>query len=552
MLRELRLNNLAIIKNVDLNFENGFVALTGETGAGKSIILDGISLLIGERSSSDMIRSGEEKLTAEAVFDLTEEQVKILNDLDFDIEDEELIITRNLSRDGKSKVLVNGMRVPVSKLKEIMSHVLDLVGQHNHQYLLNKNYHLLLLDKFLNKDGLELKDNIKKTIQKISSLSKKINEIEEIKRQIEEKKDIYEYHLSEIDALELKSGEDDELEEEYKILFNAGKIKDKLADSILNLKDSELSILRTLQKTRKNFEQLLNISVSYQEVHDSLEKIYYELDDIAYTVEDMMDEVSTDENRLEIVVSRIDGINKLKMKYGSTIKEILEYKKDIEEKLGLIGFENDELDKFKAEKQKETEKYFSLAEKLSKKRKDVAKDIETKLKKELKDLKMENAVFKVHFEKKDELREKGTENVEFMISANLGEELKPLGKIASGGEISRIMLALKIIFSKVDNISVLIFDEIDTGIAGETVKKVAEKLKVISNDVQVICVTHSPQIAAKGNQQFFIKKEVENKLTETKVVPLNEEERVREIARMISGDDYSDISIQHAKEILGV
>ncbi len=552
MLRELRLNNLAIIKNVDLNFENGFVALTGETGAGKSIILDGISLLIGERSSSDMIRSGEEKLTAEAVFDLTEEQVKILNDLDFDIEDEELIITRNLSRDGKSKVLVNGMRVPVSKLKEIMSHVLDLVGQHNHQYLLNKNYHLLLLDKFLNKDGLELKDNIKKTIQKISSLSKKINEIEEIKRQIEEKKDIYEYHLSEIDALELKSGEDDELEEEYKILFNAGKIKDKLADSILNLKDSELSILRTLQKTRKNFEQLLNISVSYQEVHDSLEKIYYELDDIAYTVEDMMDEVSTDENRLEIVVSRIDGINKLKMKYGSTIKEILEYKKDIEEKLGLIGFENDELDKFKAEKQKETEKYFSLAEKLSKKRKDVAKDIETKLKKELKDLKMENAVFKVHFEKKDELREKGTDNVEFMISANLGEELKPLGKIASGGEISRIMLALKIIFSKVDNISVLIFDEIDTGIAGETVKKVAEKLKVISNDVQVICVTHSPQIAAKGNQQFFIKKEVENKLTETKVVPLNEEERVREIARMISGDDYSDISIQHAKEILGV
>ena len=266
----------------------------------------------------------------------------------------------------------------------------------------------------------------------------------------------------------------------------------------------------------------------------------------------MLDEVSTDETRLETVVSRIDAINKLKMKYGSTIKEILEYKEEIEEKLSLISFENDELDKLKAEKQKDTEKYFSLAEKLSKTRKAVAKDIETKLKKELKDLKMENASFKVHFEKKEELREKGIDNVEFMISANLGEELKPLGKIASGGEISRIMLALKIIFSKVDNISVLIFDEIDTGIAGETVKKVAEKLKTISNDVQVICVTHSPQIAAKGNQQFFIKKEVENKITETKVVPLSSEERVREIARMISGDDYSEISIQHAKEILGV
>ncbi len=552
MLKELRLNNLAIIKNVDLEFENGFVAMTGETGAGKSIILDGISLLIGERSNSDMIRTGEDRLSAEAVFELTKEQVKVLNDLDFDIEDEELIITRNLDRDGKTKVLVNGMRVPVSKLKEIMSHVLDLVGQHNHQYLLNRNYHLALLDKFLPKDGLELKEAIKKIISEITALTKKISEIEEIKRQIEEKKDIYEFHIGEIEALDLKDGEDDELEDEYKLLFNAGKIKDKLTESLLNVKEGDISILKTLQKTRKNFEQLTNILASYGELSERLEKVYYELDDISYSIEDMLDEVSTDENRLELVVKRIDNINKLKMKYGATIKEILEYKNDIENKLDLISFENDELDRLKKEKSKKTEEYFLAARDLSKKRRDLAKTIEAKLKTELKDLKMENASFKIHFEKKEELREKGIDNVEFMISSNIGEELKPLSKIASGGEISRIMLALKIIFSKVDNISVLIFDEIDTGIAGETVKKVAEKLKVISNDVQVICVTHSPQIAAKGNQQFFIKKEVENKLTETKVVPLNEEERVREIARMISGDDYSDISIQHAKEILGV
>ena len=240
------------------------------------------------------------------------------------------------------------------------------------------------------------------------------------------------------------------------------------------------------------------------------------------------------------------------MKYGATIKEILEYKNDIENKLDLISFENDELDRLKKEKSKKTEEYFLAARDLSKKRRDLAKTIEAKLKTELKDLKMENAAFKIHFEKKEELREKGIDNVEFMISSNIGEELKPLSKIASGGEISRIMLALKIIFSKVDNISVLIFDEIDTGIAGETVKKVAEKLKTISKDVQVICVTHSPQIAAKGDQQFFIKKEVENNLTETKVEVLSQEERVREIARMISGDNYSEISIQHAKEIMGV
>ncbi len=552
MLKELRLNNLAIIKNVDLEFENGFVAMTGETGAGKSIILDGISLLIGERSNSDMIRTGEDRLSAEAVFELTEEQVKVLNDLDFDIEDEELIITRNLDRDGKTKVLVNGMRVPVSKLKEIMSHVLDLVGQHNHQYLLNRNYHLALLDKFLPKDGLELKEKIKKIISEITALTKKISEIEEIKRQIEEKKDIYEFHIGEIEALDLKDGEDDELEDEYKLLFNAGKIKDKLTESLLNVKEGDISILKTLQKTRKNFEQLTNILASYGELSERLEKVYYELDDISYSIEDMLDEVSTDENRLELVVKRIDNINKLKMKYGSTIKEILEYKNDIENKLNLISFENDELDRLKKEKTKKTEEYFLSARELSKKRRDLAKTIEAKLKTELKDLKMENASFKIHFEKKEELREKGIDNVEFMISSNIGEELKPLSKIASGGEISRIMLALKIIFSKVDNISVLIFDEIDTGIAGETVKKVAEKLKTISKDVQVICVTHSPQIAAKGDQQFFIKKEVENNLTETKVEVLSQEERVREIARMISGDNYSEISIQHAKEIMGV
>ena len=552
MLKELRLNNLAIIKNVDLEFEDGFVALTGETGAGKSIILDGISLLIGERSNSDMIRTGEDKLTAEAVFELTKEQVKVLNDLDFDIEDEELIITRNFDRDGKTKVLVNGMRVPVSKLKEIMSHVLDLVGQHNHQYLLNRNYHLALLDKFLPKDAVEIKEKIKKIISEISDLNKKISEIEEIKRQVEEKKDIYEFHIEEISVLSLKPDEDDELEEEYKLLFNAGKIKDKLSESLLNVKEGDLSILKILQKTRKNFEQLTNILGSYGELSERLERIYYELDDISYSIEDMLDEVSTDENRLELVVKRIDSINKLKMKYGSTIKEILDYKDEIENKLNLISFENDELDKMKNEKVKKTEKYFLLAKDLSKKRKELAKLIEEKLKIELKDLKMENASFKIHFEKKEELRERGIDSVEFMISSNVGEELKPLSKIASGGEISRIMLALKIIFSKVDNISVLIFDEIDTGIAGETVKKVAEKLKKISKDVQVICVTHSPQIAAKANQQFFIKKEVENKFTETKVVPLSQEERVREIARMISGDNYTEISIQHAKEILGV
>ena len=550
MLRELRLNNLAIIKNLDLEFNEGLISLTGETGAGKSIILDGISLLIGERSNLEMIRTGEESLFAEGVFDLSEVQKEKLNKLGFEIEDDELIISRYFYRNSKSKITVNGMRMTVSKLKELMRNVLDLVGQHEHQYLLNKNYHLGLLDRFLDKNGQELAKEIRNNVSSLKMINKKIEEIETEKFRIMEKKDILEFQSNEIASLGLKENEDNELEEEYKILFNAGKISEKLENSIQRLKEGEYSVINSLGKIKKNLEQLSDISETYSELKEKIENIIYEVDDIGYSFEDMVENVESDDVRLEKVISRIDEINKLKLKYGSTIEEILAFREENEKKLSLIKFENNELADLKKEKEEKAKIYFENSRKLREIRKKVAENLEKTINVQLKDLNMANSKFKVAFSEKTVISSKGMDDVEFMMVTNLGENYKPLAKIASGGEISRIMLALKTVFSAVDNISVLIFDEIDTGISGETVRKVAEKLKELSGTVQVICVTHSPQIAGKSNQQFFIKKEIENNVTETKVRELNTDERIREIARIISGDNITETSIKHAKEIM--
>ena len=552
MLRELRLNNLAIIKNLDLEFNEKFIALTGETGAGKSIILNGISLLIGERSHTDMIRNGEENLFAEGIFELNENQKKRLNELGFEIEDDELIITRFFDRSSKSKIMVNGKRQTLSRLKELMVNIIDLVGQHEHQFLLNNEYHLHLLDRFLNDEGKELSRKIRENVSEIKKLNLKIKNIEDEKSKIAEKKDVLEFQFNEINELDLKEDEDNELEEEYRILFNAGKISEKLEETSQLLKEGEFSILTALGRAKRNLEQLSDLSESYSELSEKIESVLYEIEEISYSVDNSIGDVEINDTKLEKIVERIDKINKLKRKYGSTITEILEFKNKIEKDLSLVNFENEELENLKIQKKELVNQYFQDSEKLSEIRMKIAENLQNTVDIQLSDLNMENAKFKVEIIKKEEITAHGTDNAEFLITTNVGETFKPLAKIASGGEISRIMLALKSVFSEVDNISVLIFDEIDTGISGETVRRVAEKLRELSRNTQIICVTHSPQIAGKAQQQFFIKKEIENNFTETKVRELNTEERIREIARIISGDNITEASVSHAKEIMGL
>ena len=550
MLRELTIENLAIIQKLDLEFDNRLVALTGETGAGKSIILNGINLLIGEKAFSEMIRDGADYLLAQGVFEVNDTQANTLIEMGIEVEEGELIVQRKFEKNGKGKAFVNGRRVPLSSLKEIMGTLVDLVGQHSHQLLLDSKYHINLIDRFLPAKGLELKKELDEIVHSYHKIHREIINIEEIRKEFRDKKELYEFQLQDIENIKLKENEDEDLEEEYKKLFNAGKITENLGNTFMILKEGEINTLNLLGNAKKNLEYISKFGKEYEELAEKAEKVYYDIVDLSDLVDDALGDIESDDYRLNIIVDRLDKINSLKKKYGSSIKEILEYQKELSEKLDKLDSSNFEEEKLKKELEKFHNLYNEKSELLSLERKKVAKSIEEMLQVELADLNMSAARFKVSFEKEERISKNGIDIIEFLIATNVGQDYKTLTKIASGGEVSRIMLALKAIFSKVDNIPILIFDEIDIGVGGETVRKIATKLKEIGNHAQVICITHSPQIAAKANQQFFIEKKVEENNTLTTVRELSEEERVREIGRMLAGENISEIVLNHALELL--
>ena len=550
MLRELTIENLAIIEKLDVEFENSLVTLTGETGAGKSIILNGINLLIGEKAFTEMIRDGEDYLLAQGVFEVNETQTATLIEMGIEVEEGELIVQRRFEKSGKGKAFVNGRRVPLGALKEIMGTLVDLVGQHSHQLLLDSKYHITLIDRFLDNDGQNLKKEIEEIVQNYHKIHKEIINIEEIKKEFSDKKELYEFQLQDIEILKLKDGEDEELEEEYKKLFNAGKITENLGNSLMMLKEGEINTLSILSNAKKNLDYISKYGKEYEELAERIDKIYYDIQDLSDLVDDSLSDVESDDHRLNIIVDRLDKINSLKKKYGISIKNILRYKEEISEKLSKLDSNSFEEEKLKKLLDKVLLDYNNKAEKLTESRKKVSQNIEVMLQAELSDLNMASAKFKVSFLKEEKVSKNGKDSIEFLIATNVGQDYKTLTKIASGGEVSRIMLALKTIFSQVDNIPILIFDEIDIGVGGETVRKIAGKLKEIGKHAQVICITHSPQIAAKATQQFYIEKNVVANTTVTTVRELNQEERVREIGRMLAGENITDTVLSHALELL--
>lgn len=550
MLKELQIENLAIIEKLDLEFGDGLITLTGETGAGKSIILSGINLLIGEKTNIEMLRDGEKLLVAQGVFSVNEEQEKELSELGIEAEDGEVIVRRTMDSKGKGKAFVNNMRVPVSGLKEIMGTLVDIVGQHSHQMLLNKENHIKLLDKFTEDETKELRKNLEVSLDDFVRLDRKIERIDEEKKELREKKEFYEFQLDEIDKVNLAKGEDENLESEYKKLFNAGKIKEKLSMAEACLKNGEVNALSIIYASKKNIESIADYGEEFEENLERLERVYYDLEDCVSSMERLNEDIEVDEGRLEEVISRLDAIGKLKNKYGSTIEEILEYRNEIEKKLKNLDESNFQVKKLVKERENAREKYWNYAFELRDIRKKCIKKIEEQLGEELTYLNMKDAKFEINLEEKDVMTKNGSDGIEFFISTNAGQKPKPLQKIASGGEVSRIMLALKVIFSHVDNIPILIFDEIDTGVGGETVRKIAGKLKEIGRNAQVICITHSPAIASKALEQFFIEKKTENEKTVTTVRKLDDEGRINEIARMLAGENVSDAVIEHAKELL--
>ena len=551
MLRELKIENLAIIDELDLEFANGLIVLTGETGAGKSIILSGINLLIGEKASVDMIRSGEDHLLAQGVFEINDEQAEELSaHFGIETEDNEVIVRRYLDKNGKGKAFVNNIRVSLNSLKDVMGTLVDIVGQHSHQMLLNKNNHIRLLDKFLGEEGKALRENIAKKYNECRDVVSQIDNIEKNRQEAIEKREFYEFQLAEIDRVNPQPEEDIRLEEEYKKLFNAGKIKDKILDSNIQLRDGEFNALHFIYNSRKNIESLCRYGDEFQELLEKLEKVYYELEDCVDILDTIDQDIDIDETRLQKVVDRLDAINKMKSKYGATIEEIIEFRNSIAEKVELLDENNFEIKRLLKLKEDAEKSYWKDAGELRKLRLKKALEIEKELENELKFLKMGDAKFHIVVEKMEAMGINGSDNVEFLISTNVGQDMKPLWKIASGGEVSRIMLALKVIFSRVDNIPILIFDEIDTGVGGETVRKIANKMREIGDHAQVVSITHSPAIAARAHQQFYIKKETVNNNTSTTVKKLDAKGRIEEIARMLAGENVTEAVRKHAEELL--
>ena len=551
MLRELKIENLAIIDELDLEFGDGLIVLTGETGAGKSIILSGINLLIGEKASVDMIRDGEDHLLAQGVFEINEEQAEELSArFGIDVEDNEVIVRRYFDRNSRGKVYVNGVRVSLTNLKEIMGTLVDIVGQHSHQMLLNKNNHVRLLDKFLGEEGKELRGNINRVYLKYKEVSNKIDEMEKNRQEAIEKREFYEFQLNEINRVAPEVDEDNRLEEEYKKLFNAGKIKDKILDSNIQLRDGEVNALHFINNSRKNIESLCKYGEEFEEILEKLEKVYYELEDCIDMLDTADRDIDIDENRLQKVIERLDLINKIKSKYGATIEEIIEFRDSIAEKINLLEENSFEVKKLLKEQKEAEEEYWKLALELRGLRLKKVLEIEKLLEQELQFLKMGDARFHIVVDKNEHMGNNGSDSIEFLISTNIGQGMKPLWKIASGGEVSRIMLALKVIFSRVDNIPILIFDEIDTGVGGETVRKIADKLREIGDHAQVVSITHSPAIAARAHEQFYIKKETVNNKTSTTVKKLDAKGRIVEIARMLAGENVTEAVLQHAEELL--
>lgn len=552
MLRELKIENLAIIDKLDLEFDDGFIVLTGETGAGKSIILSGINLLIGEKASTDMIRTGEDTLLAQGVFEIPPDSQKEIAELfGIEVEDGEVIIRRTLSTNGKGKAYVNGVRVSLTNLKQIMKELVDIVGQHSHQMLLSKSNHIKLLDKFLGEEGEKQKEIIRKIYDEYREIVKNIENIEKNRVDMIEKKEFYTYQLGELEKANLKPEEDEKLEEEYKKLFNAGKIKDRLEEAIFSLSDGDTNARDLIYNAKRNIESLVDYGDEFGEIVERLDKVYYEIDDCIDVINTLGEDVDIDDNKLTRVVGRIDKLNKLKNKYGTSIEEIIKYKDTIKEKLDLLDENNVDLQKLVNTKNSLEEKYWQEAHILRNLRRERANEIERSLKEELKFLMMEESQIHIVMEDTHNITPNGSDSVEIFISTNRGQGLKPLAKIASGGEVSRIMLALKVIFSRVDNIPILIFDEIDTGVGGETVRKIADKLRQIGEQAQVLSITHSPAIAARAHEQFFIEKNVVDDNTMTTVTHLNEQERIDEIGRMLAGENITEAVRKHAKELLG-
>lgn len=538
MISTLHIKNIGIIDDLVVNLNNGLNILTGETGAGKTLIIDSLQIATGGRFSKDMIRRGEECSFVELSLYLPENENSI---------DGNIIVSREIHSNGRNSCKVNGRLVTVNELKCFMKNLIDIHGQMDNQSILDQTMHIKYLDDFIGKKIKTIKDEYLEYYKEYCNVKSEIKSNFGDEKEKQRKLDLLRYQVNEIESASLKMGEDVEVENIRERMMNSEKIQENLNEVNLEIGDTTID---SVSNAIRALEKVEIIDNKYSETLNTLKGVYYDLQELSRDVKAFQDEMDFDEAEKQKIEERYDLIHDLKRKYGNSIEEILKYKEEISTEIEKIENSEEYIAELKKKLNKIIEKMKNLSDQINKIRREYAIELEKNINKELFELEMPNAKFKISIKKNDEeiFWENGQDQVEFLISTNVGEEEKELIKIASGGEMSRIMLAIKNVLANVDEVPVMIFDEIDTGISGKAAKSVGEKLKQISKTHQVICITHQANIAAKGDYNYYISKRIDNGRTLTNIKQLNEEETIKEIARISSGE-YTKAALEHAKEL---
>ncbi|WP_454387904.1 DNA repair protein RecN [Streptococcus sp. Marseille-Q8145] len=550
MLLEISIKNFAIIEEISLNFEQGMTVLTGETGAGKSIIIDAMNMMLGSRATTDVIRHGAPKAEIEGLFSLENSRAlrEIFEEQGWELTDE-LIIRREILQNGRSVSRINGQMVNLSVLKAVGQHLVDIHGQHDQEELMRPQLHIAMLDEFGTADFLHLKGRYQETFDHYRSLRKQVLTLQKNQQEHKARIEMLEFQMAEIESAALKSGEDTALHQERDRLLNHKLIADTLTNAYTMLDNEEFSSLTNVRSAMNDLESIEDYDPAYKELSGSLSETYYVLEDVSKRLEDILDGLDFDRDRLLQVESRLDLINSITRKYGGQVDDVLEYFAQITKEYSLLTGSNLSSEDMDRELKTLERELVELAQELSQARHGLAAQLEAEIKQELQDLYMEKARFKVQFTKGKFNRE-GNEQVEFYISANPGEDFKPLVKVASGGELSRLMLAIKSAFSRKEGKTSIVFDEVDTGVSGRVAQAIAQKIHKIGSNGQVLAISHLPQVIAIADYQFFIEKISDENSTVSTVRLLTADERVQEVAKMLAGEDVTDAALTQARELL--
>lgn len=558
MLQELSIKNFAIIRDLSLTFQEGMSVLTGETGAGKSIIIDAVGLLAGGRGSSEFVRHGEKKCILQGMFTLkdNDEAESVLDEHGIESGDQMVIVQREIYANGRTVCRVNGNLVTIASLRHIGSYLVDIHGQNEHQELMHPERHLGLMDMFGAEETNTQRKKYDEAYQLYRRTKKEFDAWQDNEQELAQRIDILQFQTDEIEKAHLKSEEEEELTEEKNRLVNYQRVMESLSTAYSTLQGNEVgNALDAAGQAMEAMESIAELDSEYKRLSEIIANSFFQLQEAASDVYDQLDELAYDENRLNEIEQRLDDIHQLKRKYGATIEDILEYYEEASEELEKIQNREGQVNKLRGLLNESEKAVLKEGRALSSIRRASAKKLEQEIQEQLKELYMEKVTFHVLFKKDlrnlriEDARESGLDRVEFYVATNPGEPLKPLAKVASGGELSRMMLALKTIFSKNQGVTSIIFDEVDTGVSGRVAQAIAEKIHSIARHSQVLCITHLPQVAAMADNHFYISKEVKDGRTTTMVSDLDELNKVNEVARMLAGTEITELTVETAKEL---